>query len=175
MHALSVDRDTSSFAPYYVGDLLYSGLLRPSQIGMSRQRSAPLLLRARPSKLVTLLSENGLDAPGHTCSIFRGFKTFGFHPREIGNKSIRSGAAMSLFLMDHSPAKIMILGHWSSDAFLVYIRPQVLEWTNNMLCDKIHPWKNDCSSILRTATSLHQMIPEPASGSKRPSMAETTS
>jgi hypothetical protein len=74
----------------------------------------------------------------HTCFLFGGFTTFGFHPHEIGNRSIRSGAAMSLFLMDHSPAKIMILGRWSSDAFLVYIRPQVLEWTNNMSCDMIH-------------------------------------
>ena len=64
----------------------------------------------------------------HTCLIFGGFATFGFHPHEIGNKSIRSGAAMSLFLMAHSPAKIMILVVcWSSDAFLVYIQPQVLE------------------------------------------------
>ena len=45
---------------------------------------------------------------------------------------------MSLFLMDHSPAKIMILGCWSSDAFLVYIRPQVLEWTHTMSWDMIH-------------------------------------
>jgi hypothetical protein len=45
---------------------------------------------------------------------------------------------MSLFLMDHSPAKIMILGRWSSDAFLVCIRPQVLEWTNDMSCNMIH-------------------------------------
>lgn len=67
-----------------------------------------------------------------TCELFGGKAVFGFHPHEIGNKSIRSGAAMSLFLMDHSPAKIMILGRWSSDAFLDYIRPQVLEWTNNM-------------------------------------------
>jgi hypothetical protein len=74
----------------------------------------------------------------HTCSIFGGFKTFGFHPMEIGNKSLRPRAAMSLFLMDHSPAKIMILGRWSSDASLVYIRTQVLEWTNNMSCDMIH-------------------------------------
>jgi hypothetical protein len=73
----------------------------------------------------------------HTCPVFGGFKTFGFHPPEIGNKSLWSGAAMSLFLMDHSPAKIMILGCWSSDAFLVHVRPQVLEWTNNMSCDMI--------------------------------------
>ena len=44
---------------------------------------------------------------------------------------------MALFLMDHSPAKIMIMGRWSSDAFLDYIRPQVLEWTNNMSRDMI--------------------------------------
>jgi hypothetical protein len=74
----------------------------------------------------------------HTCSTFGGFKTFGFDPHEIGNKFLRSGAAMSLFLMDHPPAKIMILGRWSSDAFLVCIRPQVLKWTNNMSCDMIH-------------------------------------
>jgi hypothetical protein len=44
---------------------------------------------------------------------------------------------MALFLKDHSTAKIMILGRWSSDAFLVYIRPQVLEWTNNMSRDMV--------------------------------------
>jgi hypothetical protein len=74
----------------------------------------------------------------HTCTLYGGFSSFGFHPHEIGNRSIRSGAAMALFLMDHSPAKIMILGRWSSDAFLVYIRPQVLEWTHNMSCDMIY-------------------------------------
>jgi hypothetical protein len=73
----------------------------------------------------------------HTCSFYGGQKVFGFHHHEIGNRSIRSGAAMALFLMDHSSAKIMILGRWSSDAFLVYIRPQVLEWTNSMSTDMI--------------------------------------
>jgi hypothetical protein len=38
----------------------------------------------------------------------------------------RLGRAMALFMKDHSTAKLMILGRWSSDAFLVYIRPQVL-------------------------------------------------
>jgi hypothetical protein len=70
-----------------------------------------------------------------TCAIFGGKATFGFEPHEIGNKSIRSGAAMALFLADVPTAKIMILGRWSSDAFLVYIRPQVLEWTSDMSRD----------------------------------------
>jgi hypothetical protein len=55
----------------------------------------------------------------YTCFLFGGFTTSGFHPHKIGNRSIRSGDAMSLFLMVHSPAKIMILGRWSSNAFLV--------------------------------------------------------
>ena len=42
---------------------------------------------------------------------------------------------MGLFLMDQPVAKIMILGRWSSDAFLDYIRPQVLEWTNQLSRD----------------------------------------
>lgn len=70
-----------------------------------------------------------------TCRTYGGLHTFGFHPKHIGNKSIRSGAAMSLFMMGHSSAKIMILGRWSSDAFLVYIRPQIMEWTHSMSID----------------------------------------
>jgi hypothetical protein len=44
---------------------------------------------------------------------------------------------MALFLKNHSTAKIMILGRWSSNAFLMYICPQVLEWANNMSRDMI--------------------------------------
>jgi hypothetical protein len=75
-----------------------------------------------------------------TCEIFGGKDEFGFDPSEIGSKSVRSGAAMALFLADVSVAKIMILGRWSSDAFLDYIRPQVLEWTGSMSRDmtKMH-------------------------------------
>jgi hypothetical protein len=73
-----------------------------------------------------------------SCTCGGGKSTFGFTASELGTRSIRSGAAMSLFLMNHPVHKIMILGRWSSDAFLVYLRPQVLEWTNQMSCDMIH-------------------------------------
>jgi hypothetical protein len=71
------------------------------------------------------------------CAKGGGMETFGYGASDIGTRSIRSGAAMVLFLMNHPVAKIMILGRWSSDAFLVYIRPQVLEWTNQMSDDMI--------------------------------------
>jgi hypothetical protein len=70
-----------------------------------------------------------------TCRIFGVRRGYGMTELEVGSRSIRSGAAMALFLMDHSVEKIMILGRWSSDAFMVYIRPQVLEWTNIMARD----------------------------------------
>lgn len=66
------------------------------------------------------------------CQLLGGLKVFGFGPKDIRSKSIQSGAAMVLFMADVSVAKIMILGRWSSDTFLVYIRPRVLEWTLNM-------------------------------------------
>ena len=74
-----------------------------------------------------------------SCTCGGGIPTFGFSASDLGTRSIvRSGAAMSLFLMNHPVHKIMILGRWSSDPFLVYLRPQVLEWTNQMSSDMIH-------------------------------------
>ena len=73
-----------------------------------------------------------------TCSLLGGTPTFGYDATDIGTRSLRSGAAMALFLMNHSVTKIMLLGRWSSDAFLKYIRPQVFEWTNLLSRDMIH-------------------------------------
>lgn len=57
---------------------------------------------------------------------------FGYNASDVGTHSIRSGAAMALFMADEHPYRIMTLGRWSSDAFLVYIRPQIQEWTTNL-------------------------------------------
>jgi hypothetical protein len=74
----------------------------------------------------------------HSCTIVGVSATFAFDATEIGTKARRSGAAMALFPMDDSTARIMILGRRSSDAFLVYTRLQVLEWTSTMSNDMIH-------------------------------------
>ena len=71
------------------------------------------------------------------CKQGGGEATFGFGPADIGNKSIRSGAAMSLFLNDTPVPKIMILGRWKSRAFLDYIRPQIIQWTANLAPDMV--------------------------------------
>ena len=67
-----------------------------------------------------------------SCTNGGGQSMFGYRPKEIGTHSLRSGAAMALFLARASVLKIMILGRWSSAAFLRYIRPQVMEWTAGM-------------------------------------------
>ena len=70
-----------------------------------------------------------------------GFDRLGFHPNDIGCHSIRSGAAMAMYL---SPKRIqtytiMLQGRWCSDAFLRYIRKQVQEFSQGvseaMICD----------------------------------------
>jgi hypothetical protein len=74
----------------------------------------------------------------HACATLGGKKVFGFRPMDIGTKSLRPGAAMALFLANHSTERIMLMGRWLSKAFLVYIRPQVIEWTNKIRSDMIH-------------------------------------
>ena len=68
-----------------------------------------------------------------TCTTPEAEKKYGFTQGDIGTRSIRSGAAMSLAVQGgHTDEKIRILGRWKSKAFLTYIRPQVLEWSGGM-------------------------------------------
>ena len=71
------------------------------------------------------------------CEDGGGKSAFGFDPSKIGNKSIQSGAAMSLFLTNHSADKIMILRQWQSRAFLDYILPQVAQWSSCFAKDMV--------------------------------------
>ena len=60
----------------------------------------------------------------------------GFGPMEIGAHSLRSGAAMAMYLIGVSALTIMIIRIWQSDAFLLYICKQVAHFTNKV-SDKI--------------------------------------
>lgn len=50
-------------------------------------------------------------------------------PNEVGTHSIRSGAAMAMYLGGVPVFAIQIIGLWSSNAFMKYIRKQVEEFT----------------------------------------------
>ncbi len=50
-----------------------------------------------------------------------GSAQLGFEPEEIGTHSLRSGAAMEMYLAGVPVYTIMLIGRWLSDAFLRYI------------------------------------------------------
>jgi hypothetical protein len=56
----------------------------------------------------------------------------GFKASEVGTHSIRSGAAMAMYLGECPVYTIMMIGRWSSDAFLLYIRKQVEQFSHNV-------------------------------------------
>ncbi len=51
---------------------------------------------------------------------------------KIGTHSIRCGAAMAMYLGECPVYTIMLIGCWLSDAFLRYIRKQVIEFSHNV-------------------------------------------
>lgn len=61
-----------------------------------------------------------------------GEDSLGFKITDIGTHSIRSGAAMAMYLDEIPVYTIMLIGRWSSDAFLLYIRKQVEQFSQNV-------------------------------------------
>ena len=57
---------------------------------------------------------------------------YGLKPEDTRLHSIRASAAMGMYLNGIPVYTIMLLGRWSSDAFLLYIRKQVNEFSNNV-------------------------------------------
>ena len=57
---------------------------------------------------------------------------FGIAKHELGTHSLRSGAAMAMYLGECPVYTIMLIGRWSSNAFLRYIRQQVMEFSHNV-------------------------------------------
>ncbi len=61
-----------------------------------------------------------------------GKDTLGFLPTDIGLHSARSGTVMAMYLSGTLVYTIMLLGRWSSDAFLKYIRKQIKEFSKGV-------------------------------------------
>jgi len=56
----------------------------------------------------------------------------GFTEEEVGTHTNRSGGAMGMYLVGTPVYTIMLIGRWSSDAFMRYIRKQVLEMSHRV-------------------------------------------
>ena len=61
-----------------------------------------------------------------------GENRLGFKPEDIETHSVRSATAMAMFLANTPIFVIMLVGHWSSNTFLRYIRKQVLDSVNGI-------------------------------------------
>jgi len=66
-----------------------------------------------------------------------GEDVLGFKAIEIGTHSICSSAAMSMYVANVLVYTIMLIGHWSSDAFLHYIRRQVQQFSSGVSASMI--------------------------------------
>jgi hypothetical protein len=61
-----------------------------------------------------------------------GLNTLGFTAEDVGLHSARSRAAMAMYLAHRPGVTIMLLGRWSSDTFLRYIRKQVKAFSSGI-------------------------------------------
>ena len=61
-----------------------------------------------------------------------GKEKLGFGPEEVGTHSNRSGGAMGMFLAGTPVYTIMLMGRWSSDAFMRYLRKQVISLSHGI-------------------------------------------
>jgi hypothetical protein len=85
-------------------------------------------------KIQYVTREQMLQHLRHTVNNMTGL---GFDGTEVGTHSIRSSLAMALYLAKRPISTIMLLGRWSSDAFLLYIRRQVQEFSTGVSSDMV--------------------------------------
>ena len=78
----------------------------------------------RNRRIQHITSEDMITALRAAAKII-GEDKLGFEISEIGTHSLRSGAAMAMTLDQIPVYVIMMIGHWSSNTFLKYIRKQV--------------------------------------------------
>jgi hypothetical protein len=83
------------------------------------------------SDLFTIPSSMFLQRIRYTVDLL-GPEKLGITSNEVGTHSNRSGEAMGMFLPGTPIYTIMLMGHWSSDAFMRYIRKQVLQLSHGI-------------------------------------------
>jgi len=85
-----------------------------------------------PSGKFVLLEASAILKPFWAIAAAMGSDELGFLPSEIGTHSNRAACAMATYLNGAPVYTIMLIGRWSSDAFLLYIRKQVQEFTSGV-------------------------------------------
>jgi hypothetical protein len=95
--------------------------VRDTQINYIKVNGSGYLI---PSSLILLKIRHAVSNLGHA--------KLGFHPDEVGTHSNRLGGAMGMFLAGTPVYTIMLMGQWSFDAFMRYIRKEVLSLSHGI-------------------------------------------
>jgi hypothetical protein len=114
------------WASIVMGILLYEGTNKNSPISLVLHRKK---LISVTSEMITNLIQDGMVATGET--------KLGVECWEIGTHLIRSGVAMAMYLAGVPIFSIMLIGRWSSMAFLKYNWKQVQEFLHGILSKMI--------------------------------------
>ena len=88
---------------------------------------SPVSLAKHNNKIINVTGETITDLC-HDGVVTMGETKLGILRSEIGTKSIRSGAVMATYLSRVPVFSVMLIGIWSSTAFLKYILKQVQEF-----------------------------------------------
>ena len=72
-----------------------------------------------------------VDALNAAASLI-GWERLGLKPGNLGTHLMQLGAAMAMYLGEVPVYTIVMIGRWSSDAFLRYIRKQVKQFSHNV-------------------------------------------
>ena len=111
----------------------------------------------RNSRIEHVTSEEMIEALQAAVKAI-GEELLGIKAEEVGTHSIRSGSAMAMFLGECPVYTIMMIGRWSSDAFLRYIRKQVQQFSHNVSCRMLRfemHWHVPEQKILHEDPRLH--------------------
>lgn len=85
----------------------------------------------RGGRMVHITSKDIIDGINRAAEAV-GWDKLGVKKGDFGTHSIRSGGAMAMYLDEIPIYTIMMIGRWSSDAWLRYIRKQVDQFTQNI-------------------------------------------
>jgi len=84
------------------------------------------------SEKMHFVSGKYVRAASRAAATIMGKSKLGSEAKEIGTHSLRSGAAMAMYLDEVPVYSIMLPGRWSSDTFLIYIRKKVEQSSHNI-------------------------------------------
>jgi hypothetical protein len=102
--------------------------------------------------MVANLLKDGVVANGKT--------KLGIHHLEVGTHSIQSRAAMAMYLAGVLIFSIMLIGQWSSLAFIKYIRKQVKEFSFGISSKMIQVQSFKHINNPLTTNTMHSIVGE---------------